>query len=320
MVLDRRIVAWMLIVFFFLTAILGCLIFAPYGGARGVRFEVAPGDSARAVAQTLRGDGVIVSERLFIALASLRGATQHLQAGIYELDSRESLWKVVSLLAQGQVRLVRVTVPEGYASWQIAARLDALHVCPQDEFVAAVRQAGTEGFLFPQTYFLRPGMRASEVVALMEREFERNWRRSLAGLTAPPGLNKKGVVTLASIVEREAKKDFERPLVSAVFLNRLRKRWRLESCATVQYSLGWWKPKLSLKDLRTVSLYNTYQHAGLPPGPICSPGLPSLKAVFSPAQTEDLFFLADGQGTHSFFSTYREHLAEKLRRKRAIKN
>jgi UPF0755 protein len=152
----------------------------------------------------------------------------------------------------------------------------------------------------------------------MEREFEKNWR-SLSSEKAPAGLDRKGVVTLASIVEREAKKDFERPLVSAVFLNRLKKPWRLESCATVQYSLGWWKPRLSLKDLRNPSLYNTYQHAGLPPGPICSPGLPSLRAVFSPATTPDLFFLADGQGTHSFFTTYKEHLAEKMRRKRAAK-
>jgi UPF0755 protein len=151
----------------------------------------------------------------------------------------------------------------------------------------------------------------------MSREFEKNWRQSLAGLNAPAGLDRRGVVTLASIVEREAKKDFERPLVSAVFLNRLRKHWRLESCATVQYSLGWWKPKLSLKDLKTPSSYNTYQHGGLPPGPICSPGLSSLKAVFSPAETPALFFLADGHGTHSFFTTYQEHLAGKMRRKGA---
>jgi UPF0755 protein len=315
-VFFRRLTSWVSWLSGLFAVFLGLLIFVPYGGGRGIRFSLSPGARARVVAAALKDDGVIVSQRLFLGLALTRGVTRHLQAGIYELDGRQSLWRVVSMLGEGRVGLVRTTIPEGYASWQIAARLESLGVCPQGAFLAKVREAHAEGFLFPQTYFFRPGMKAAEVVSVMRGEFEKNWRKSLAVLRPPVGLDRKGVVTLASLVEREAKKDFERPLVSAVFLNRLRKHWRLESCATVQYSLGGWKPALKSADLKIPSPYNTYLHGGLPPGPICSPGLASLRAVFFPSRTDALFFQADGQGTHSFFTTYKEHAAEKLRRKR----
>jgi len=117
------------------------------------------------------------------------------------------------------------------------------------------------------------------------------------------------IVTLASLVEKEARAPQERPLIAGVFYNRLRKHWRLESCATVEYALGTWKPQLTYKDLDVQSPYNTYRHFGLPPGPICNPGAASLEAAAHPAPTDMMFFVADGQGTHRFSRYYKEHLA-----------
>jgi UPF0755 protein len=117
------------------------------------------------------------------------------------------------------------------------------------------------------------------------------------------------IVIMASLVEREAQAPQERPIIAGVFYNRLRKHWRLESCATVEYALGAVKPKLTYKDLEINSPYNTYLHLGLPPGPICNPGAPALYAAVHPAQTEMMFFVADGHGTHRFSKYYEEHLA-----------
>ena len=130
------------------------------------------------------------------------------------------------------------------------------------------------------------------------------------------GLNAKFVITLASIIEKEAGGTDEMPFVSAVFHNRLKKNWYLESCATVLYALGKHKDKLLFKDLQVKSPYNTYRHRGLPPGPICNPGKESLKAALYPAETDDMFFVAQGSGAHSFSRYYRDHLKNKQKRSR----
>jgi len=133
-------------------------------------------------------------------------------------------------------------------------------------------------------------------------------------LPLPPSPAELPPMPLASIVEREARAPQERPLIAGVFINRLKKHWYLESCATVEYALGAWKPHLTYKDLDVKSPYNTYRHPGLPPGPICNPGAAALEAAAHPAQTDMMFFVSDGQGTHRFSRYYQEHLEVQKKR------
>ncbi|MGQ0644848.1 MAG: endolytic transglycosylase MltG [Elusimicrobiota bacterium] len=300
----------------------------PAGAGRQV-FAVPQGGTARAVARRLEEAGQVRSGRWFLLLARATGSTGRIKAGAYALRGGQSASALLRELVSGRTQLARVTVPEGFTTWQIAERMAAEKVCPADEFLAAA--AGAEGFLFPDTYFFEPGTAAAQAAALMRENFERNWNRVLEravtagavtevrespGPAADPVLRladgrlwkKSQIVTLASIVEREAQKPEERARISAVFHNRLKKGMRLESDPTVQYSLGYWKERILFKDLDHPGPYNTYRRFGLPPGPICSPGAAALSAALAPAPARDLYFVADEQGGHRFFETYRDHL------------
>ncbi len=308
--------------------------------SREAIFSIPAGASAGQVASRLHADGQIRSRRWFLFLVRLRGATSRLKAGIYELKPGASAWGILDSLVGGRTRRVKITVPEGFASWQIAERLEKEGVCPADEFTVAAASASAEGFLYPDTYFFEPQTPAHVVVELMRARFEDAWRDVLseaAGLRPDfdasvstsaageqfkfPGRKKpwtrREVVTLASMIEREASQDEERPLISAVFHNRLKKRMRLESDPTVQFSLGYWKDRILYKDLESPSPYNTYRNFGLPPGPICNPGKASMIAALVPSSSGALYFVANEQGGHDFFETYQEHLKGVQQRRRA---
>jgi len=164
--------------------------------------------------------------------------------------------------------LMRVTFPEGWTAKQMAELLENRGVTPAADFLAIVEKEKREGFLFPDTYFLGQGLDAGIVIDRMVRRFHEEEPKDMLAQAKVLKLNYRQVVILASLVEREARIPGERALIAGVFYNRLRKRMRLESCATVEYALGAWKPQLTYKDLQVDSPYNTYRHAGLPPGPI----------------------------------------------------
>ena len=172
--------------------------------------------------------------------------------------------------------------------------------------------AKLEGYLFPDTYRAPPDTPAKDLIELMLQDFSLRVPPSLRG-NPPPGYTLHQVLTIAAIVEREAATDEERPLIAGVYYNRLRQSppLPLEADPTVQYALGkeseWW-PEVQPADLKRESPYNTYLRPGLPPGPICNPGLKSIQAAFEPAQTDYLYFVAKGDGTHAFARTYEEHL------------
>jgi UPF0755 protein len=166
-----------------------------------------------------------------------------------------------------------------------------------------------EGFLFPDTYFFEQRIAAPQVIDRMIHRFHEKEPKDLLSQGKAMRLSYLQVVTLASLVEKEARVPDERPLIAGVYLNRLHKHMRMEADPTVQYALGGWKPQLTYKDLDVDSPYNTYRHAGLPPGPICNPGLASLEAASHPAQTDMLFFFAEGGGKHRFSKDYKEHMA-----------
>ncbi len=272
-----------------------------------VTVTLMPGLPAAETARLLEREGVIGSSRAFRALAKVTRLDRKLKPGSYRLRknmaSPHALWR----LSRGRPEWVRVVIPEGFSARQIAERLEAVRVASAQAFEEYVRRNRLEGYLFPTTYFLGFGMEAGAVAHLMHEEFRRNVEPVFQS-SPQSRLSLDQAVILASIVEREAVLPEEKPMIAAVYLNRLSKRMRLEADPTVQYSLGRWKKRLSRKDLQFDSPHNTYVRYGLPPGPICSPGLDSIRAVLAPAKTDALYFVADHTGGHTFSADYGSHL------------
>jgi len=306
----------------------------PYQGfsASGVFVDIPHGVSRRYVAYLLKKHGVIRS-RLGFEIYARRHPKRTLQAGEYYFDhptaGREVFWK----LANGQVYQQPFTVREGETLFDIAHELEAAKFVNAGDFIYAAGdptlirdfapEAQTlEGFLFPATYQLSRHPAASELTAQMVHKFKEEWNRIAAASDANgyPGSNAQTspanhasrlqAVTLASLVERETPKLDEKPKVASVFENRLQKGMRLQCDPTVIYGLermGQYKGTLTGQDLKFDSPYNTYQHGGLPPGPIGNPGEASLHAALHPAETNLLYFVANTQGGHFFSSTLAEH-------------
>lgn len=291
----------------------------------GVFVEVPHGASRRHVAYLLKTNGVVRSALAFEIYAR-RHPKRTLQAGEYFFDramtGREVFWK----LANGQVYQQPFTVREGETMFDIARELEAGKFMRAGDFLfaagdpAPVRDFAPgaqtlEGFLFPATYELPRHPAASELTAEMVRKFKEEWKRVAspgAGGPTDEGDHRavNRIVTLASLVERETPKPEERPLVAGAFENRLRKGMRLQCDPTVIYGmerLGKYNGTLTGKDLKFDSPYNTYEHGGLPPGPIGNPGEASLRAAIQPAQTNFLYFVANTQGGHFFSATLAEH-------------
>ncbi len=279
-------------------------------------------NGAGRISRFLEKEGVIRSGLWFRLLCVATHTENKLRAGEYAFPQSGNLWQVWSKIRNGQVKVHLVTIPEGFTSRQIAEALEAEHLTTQADFLAVVQDAGfceankvpaktAEGFLFPDTYEFIKGMKPAEICQEMIQHFYKMVSEQEIGRAEDMGFGLRQWVTLASIVEKEAEAKEERAIIAAVFLNRLKKDIRLESCATVNYVLGTTKPKLTWKDLGTPSPYNTYRHRGLPPGPICNPGKPALLSVLSPAKVDYLFFVSKGDGTHQFSKTIEEHIKAK---------
>lgn len=300
----------------------------PYQGfpAEGVFITIPRGASSRGVAHTLERNGVVRSALAF-ELYARRHPRRTLEAGEYFFDKPVTNIDVFWKLAKGQVYVIPFTVREGETLYDIAHDLEAGHFLAADDFIKAasdptlVRDISPhaltlEGFLFPATYQLPRHPTATELTATMVKKFKEEWAR-----ISPPaaGADKTGIatgfpvssiVTMASLVERETPKADERPLVAGVFENRLHKDMPLQCDPTVIYALeqeGRYTGSLSGADLHVHSPYNTYEHTGLPPGPIGNPGEISLRAALQPAQTNYLYFVANTQGGHFFGATLAEH-------------
>ncbi|HLI28204.1 MAG TPA: endolytic transglycosylase MltG [Chloroflexota bacterium] len=297
-----------------------------------VLFRVEPGQSATEIGRALEAQGLIRSARLFRLLVEREGVGERLAAGEYELRRSWSTSEIVAVLASGRVRRAAgFTVPEGWRAEEIAWKLDQQApgagarlleiVYTGDAHRAALGLApgdSLEGFLFPDTYDWRPDQPVDALVDQMVAQFLARFDTALRAAIAARGLSVRDAVTLASIVEREAAVPDERPLIAAVYLNRLARGMPLQADPTVQYALAaarvpapgnvLWKRALAEADLEQPSPYNTYRSPGLPPGPICNPGLASLRAVAWPAPTDALYFVARGDGTHVFAQTGEEHL------------
>jgi UPF0755 protein len=295
---------------------------APNGGpGRSLFFDVHRGRGVRAVAGGLREAGIVRSGLALTLAYDLFYPRERLKAGEYEFTLPASGKEVLFKIFRGRIYLRPVTVPEGLTGQEIADILRTEAQVAPDSFLAAFhdpspvadmdsRAKNLEGYLFPDTYFVPRKATAGEFVEVMVGEFRKvldeAWRRRAAEL----GLSVRDVVTLASLIEKETARPEERPLVSAVFHNRLRIGMKLDCDPTVIYGLkleNKYSGRLLSRDLKSLSPYNTYAHAGLPPGPICNPGRPSLEAALYPAPENFLYFVARGDGSHRFSRTFSEH-------------
>lgn len=285
-------------------------------------FVIKKGTGLRSVAAELEKRKLIKSKDLFVLWALLKGGARHIRAGEYSLNQSMSPVRIFNILASGMVKTYPVTIPEGLNAQQIAEILAKKGLLNKAEFLALAMDKtvatsyhidgpSLEGYLFPDTYFLSKGMGASRIIDLMVSRFWHVFNDITVGRELP--MSVREVVTLASIVEKETGVDEERPLIASVFLNRLKKRMRLESDPTVIYGLKDFDGNLTKRDLQTPGPYNTYRNLGLPPGPIANPGRGSLKAVLDPAQTSHLYFVSRNDGSHHFSATLREHNKAVLR-------
>ena len=281
--------------------------------------EIPRGAALAKVAEILESAGVIRNAEAFALLARTQGQAEALRAGEYAFAPNLRAREVLDKLAAGAVMTHRVVVPEGLRMEEVAARIEAAGLGSAAEFLDVAREPATaaafgvpgaslEGYLFPETYELAKGIPAREIAQLMVDHFFGVWRELEPRATAR-GLSLRDAVILASLIEKETGATQERPLIAAVFLNRLERGMRLETDPAVIYGIADFDGNLRRAHLDDLTnLYNTYQHAGLPPGPIASPGAAALRAVVDPAEADYLFFVARKDGTHQFSRSYGEHV------------
>jgi UPF0755 protein len=306
------------------------LVDQPAGGnPQPVRFAVRSGESGAVIAANLQAAGLIDSALRFQIVGRFHGGMDELRAGEYSLRATMRPSEIIEVM-RGGVGTGWVTIPEGWRMADIADSLDSRGIASRDAFLSATagdfdadflreRPPGStiEGYLFPDTYQVLPGATPRQVVQLMLNAFGERFTPELRSQSAKFELSTHQVVTLASIVEREAVAADERPLIAGVFLQRLKKGLKLQADPTVQFALagvnppyrsqGYWKATLSSADVTIGSPYNTYVVHGLPPGPIGSPGLAAIRAVLDAPPTEYLYFVARPDGRHAFARTYKEH-------------
>jgi UPF0755 protein len=279
---------------------------------------VGPGQSVSATAESLMRHGLIQSAFKFRLLARLRGYDRRLKAGEYGLKASMTPLDILEILGRGQVKLYKVTLPEGLTLQQIGDAVEksglgsAADITTRASDPAFARSHGIpaaslEGYLFPDTYLFPRGVSAEAILTAMLQRFRSVFSAEWEQRAAQIGLTVHEVVTLASIIEKETGAPSERPLISSVFHNRLKKGMRLETDPTVIYGIRDFDGNLTRKHLETFTPYNTYVIKGLPPGPIANPGKEALEAALFPAQTGYLFFVSKNNGTHHFSSSFEEH-------------
>lgn len=294
-----------------------------------IEIEIPAGSSSKKIASILKDEGLIRNELVFQIGVKKNKAAGKLKAGAYSLNTGMDINDIISQLSKGgkNKNVLKITIPEGYEIRQMAEKLAEKGIIDKEEFLklAASKEYfeedypflnqldegySLEGYLFPSTYELYPDSTEDEIIRKMLSKFEEVYEKYIKENMDDVDLSLNEIITLASIIEREAKREDERELISAVFHNRLEQGMLLQSCATVQYILGERKEVLSNKDTQIESEYNTYIHEGLPPAPIASPGEGSIVAAIQPAKEDYLYFRTkeDGTGAHTFSKTYKEHL------------
>jgi UPF0755 protein len=302
------------------------LVLAPAPAVRSgpLVVDIPAHEGLRGIVGQLSEAGVIRSRVAFLGLAALRGSVRRLKAGEYEVPRDASTLDVLDLLESGRVRLHVILHPEGATVSELARALEAERLASADEVIRAasderlrhalgVEGPSVEGYLFPDTYQFVRGMSVDEMLSRMVQRMRGKLTPELVARARARGLSVHQLLTLASIIEREAIEPEERRLISAVFWNRLRLDMPLQADPTVQYGVAKERRALTRADLASDNAYNTYVHRGLPPGPIASPGLAAIEAALDPAPVKFLYFVARDDRRHHFSTTVAEHNAAVVR-------
>jgi UPF0755 protein len=330
--MKRRLLFWFVMLVVFLGVALGfSSIFLPASTKpRRLVVEIPPNATSREIADRLGDRRVIRSRYAFMLMTRVLGESTNLKAGEYELSPDMGLIEIIDKMARGDALAHWFTIPEGYTTEQIARTLSRNRMAEERRFLrlaqgtdeslrpsVAIPRSSLEGYLFPDSYKLKTGASEKAIISEMLRTFREKVIEGMANDVHRSDMPLDKIVILASLIEREARRPEDRPLIAAVLRNRLRHKMRLQVDATVLYALGRHKSKVLLSDLETPSPYNTYRNVGLPPGPICNPGLSSIRAALHPARANYLYYVAKPDGAHIFSHTYSEH-QQAIRRARAL--
>ena len=298
---------------------------APYKGfSEAEKFvDIPSGTGTAGIRRRLVDAGVVSDELAFRAALAWTGQSRALQAGEYRFDRPMNVIEVIDKIARGDVYTHAITFPEGLTIREMAAIFQSQEFGKADEFIKAARDVSLvsdldpaakdlEGYLFPETYTMPRGVSASKVIAMMVDRFRSTYSELEQKKSGELDLSLRQIVTLASLVEKETGKADERPMVAAVYRNRMTRKMLMQADPTVVYALvmaGRYDGNIRKQDLEVDSPYNTYKYAGLPPGPIASPGRAALEAALAPADVDYLYFVSRNDGSHAFASTLTEHNA-----------
>jgi len=319
-------IGFMLVLFIAAAGLLAFEIFVPYNiGPETRSVMVEENDSFGGVIDELLDENVLRGATLFKWLAVISGTDKMLAPGRYDFSGKVSHYSILTKFRRRDIATTMVTIPEGLDVYRTAGILGrslgidsaaiAARAFDTSFTVARFGMPGLEGYLYPETYQFWYGIKIDDILKVMFAEFEKKTKAYLNDL--PEGIGSKTeLITLASIIEAEAMYDDEKPLISSVYHNRLRRNMLLQADPTVIYALGGLNRPLYYGDLKYDSPYNTYKYKGLPPGPINSPGLEAIKAALNPDKTEYLYFVADLSGRHIFSRTLKEHNRAKNRIKK----
>jgi UPF0755 protein len=271
------------------------------------------------IAKMLKEKGLIIHPEIFLTFTYLTNSDLKLKSGSYNISfSITGIPTIIKLRKGGKG--IKVTIPEGFTNEQIANRLVSVGIIEDPVyFVSYTKIKNLEGFLFPETYYFDPGQKVEDICSKMVNQFYKNYLPEYSKRAYELNLTTYQVVTLASIVEKEAKSFEEKKLVAGVFHNRLKKHWPLEACSTVRYALKKYREPLTYKDTKVNSPYNTYKYVGLPIGPICNPGIDSIKAVLFFEPTDAMFFFTKDNETHQFSRYYKQHLESQNKKVKKVK-
>jgi len=306
---------------FFVSVLYWLFFVSPSKTASAKMIFIKKGTPLKKVSEILEQEGIIKNRHFFILLTTLLGKKTKIKAGEYEFHTQMLPLEVLDALVMGQVKHHLVTIPEGYTLSQIAKLLEDLNLIEKKGFLqkttspALVNSLGLsqwagptlEGYLFPDTYHLFREMDPEEVIKMMVLRFKQVFKSDLADRGFEIGISEKDVVILASIIEKETSLSEEKPLVSAVFHNRLKRKIPLQSDPTVIYGIKNFNGNLTKEHLMRPTPYNTYLMVGLPPTPICNPGKDSLLAAVHPAPVPYLYFVSKNDGSHYFSSNIEDH-------------
>ncbi len=296
-------------------------IFLPFYNSAPINILIPAGADSFEIANILRQQAVIKNKFLFILLSKVLNWEKDLKAGNYEFSSSNMI-DVLGKLKKGGIKRSRVTIPEGLPGWEVSQILEKEKIIKKNDFLALVNDPGIfkeefffllsveslEGYLYPDTYYFFVEENEVQVIRKFLLRFQEIVLPLYEEKIPRNDLSAEEIIILASIVEKEAQINLEKPIIAAVFHNRLEKGMKLRADPTVKYALGNFQERLTYEDLTVSSPYNTYVYHGLPPGPICNPGKDSIYAVLYSDEVDYLYFVAKGDGTHKFSDTYEEHL------------